>query len=179
VNKYLIAGDCYQVNLSLKWQVETEGDSWDFYKKFRSINQSPFMAYLAYDNFEILSGSPERFITCEGRNVITRPIKGTKPRGSSKDEDIKNKDILINSKKDQAENLMIVDLLRNDLGINCETGSISVEELFKLEIYENYISQHRNRIRILTRHRYNWWHSHSYTWWFLVGWGWSPPSVHR
>lgn len=137
VNKYLIAGDCYQVNLSLKWQVETEGDSWDFYKKFRSINQSPFMAYLAYDNFEILSGSPERFITCEGRNVITRPIKGTKPRGSSKDEDVKNKDILINSKKDQAENLMIVDLLRNDLGINCETGSISVEELFKLEIYPN------------------------------------------
>ena len=137
VKNYLINGDCYQVNLSLKWQVETEGDSWNLYKKFRSINQSPFMAFMAYDDFEILSGSPERFITCNNSHVTTRPIKGTKPRGNSIAEDKKNKDILINSQKDQSENLMIVDLLRNDLGINCETGSILVDELFKLEIYPN------------------------------------------
>ena len=137
VKNYLINGDCYQVNLSLKWQVETEGDSWNLYKKFRSINQSPFMAFMAYDDFEILSGSPERFITCNNSHVTTRPIKGTKPRGNSIAEDKKNKDILINSQKDQSENLMIVDLLRNYLGINCETGSILVDELFKLEIYPN------------------------------------------
>ena len=78
---YIKAGDCYQINLSKKFVVDTEGDSWQFYKKFRDINKSPFMAYLLYDDFDILSGSPERFIKVKDGIVSTRPIKGTKARG--------------------------------------------------------------------------------------------------
>ena len=137
VMKYINAGDCYQINLSKKFEVDTEGDSWYLYKKFRDINKSPFMAYLLYDDFEILSGSPERFIKSQDRKVTTRPIKGTRVRGESKELDKKNANELLNSVKDQSENLMIVDLLRNDLSMNCEVGSIKVDELFSIESYPN------------------------------------------
>jgi len=137
VMNYIKSGDCYQINLSKKFEVNTEGDSWYFYKKFREINKSPFMAYLLYDDFEILSGSPERFIKSQDGIVTTRPIKGTRVRGSNKELDKKNADELLNSVKDQSENLMIVDLLRNDLSINCEVGSIKVDELFSIESYPN------------------------------------------
>ena len=137
VMKYINAGDCYQINLSKKFEVDTEGDSWYLYKKFRDINKSPFMAYLLYDDFEILSGSPERFIKSQDGIVTTRPIKGTRVRGSNKELDNKNANELLNSVKDQSENLMIVDLLRNDLSMNCEVGSINVDELFAIESYPN------------------------------------------
>ena len=137
VMSYINAGDCYQINLSKKFEVDTAGDSWYFYKKFRDINKSPFMAYLLYDDFEILSGSPERFIKSQGGIVTTRPIKGTRARGGNKELDKKNANELLNSIKDQSENLMIVDLLRNDLSINCEVGSIKVDELFSIESYPN------------------------------------------
>jgi para-aminobenzoate synthetase component 1 len=123
--------------LSKKFEVNTEGDSWNFYKKFRDINKSPFMAYLLYDNFEILSGSPERFIKSQDGIVTTRPIKGTRARGLNKELDKKNAHELLNSVKDQSENLMIVDLLRNDLSMNCEVGSVKVDELFSIESYPN------------------------------------------
>ena len=137
VMDYINAGDCYQINLSKKFEVNTKGDSWYFYKKFRDINKSPFMAYLLYDDFEILSGSPERFIKSKDGIVTTRPIKGTMVRGSNKELDKKNANELLNSVKDQSENLMIVDLLRNDLSMNCEVGSIKVDELFSIESYPN------------------------------------------
>jgi len=137
VMNYIKAGDCYQINLSKKFEVNTEGDSWYFYKKFRDINKSPFMAYLVYDDFEILSGSPERFIKSKDGIVTTRPIKGTRVRGDNKELDKKNANELLNSVKDQSENLMIVDLLRNDLSMNCEVGSIKVDELFSIESYPN------------------------------------------
>ena len=137
VMNYINAGDCYQINLSKKFEVNTEGDSWFFYKKFRDINKSPFMAYLLYDDFEILSGSPERFIKSQDGIVTTRPIKGTRARGGNKELDKKNANELLNSVKDQSENLMIVDLLRNDLSMNCEVGSIKVDELFSIESYPN------------------------------------------
>jgi para-aminobenzoate synthetase component 1 len=137
VMSYINAGDCYQINLSKKFEVNTEGDSWYFYKKFRDINKSPFMAYLLYDNFEILSGSPERFIKSQDGIVTTRPIKGTRARGLNKELDKKNAHELLNSVKDQSENLMIVDLLRNDLSMNCEVGSVKVDELFSIESYPN------------------------------------------
>jgi para-aminobenzoate synthetase component 1 len=137
VMNYIYAGDCYQINLSKKFEVNTEGDSWSFYKKFRDINKSPFMAYLLYENFEILSGSPERFIKSQDGIVTTRPIKGTRARGGNKELDKKNANELLNSIKDQSENLMIVDLLRNDLSMNCEVGSIKVDELFSIESYPN------------------------------------------
>ena len=137
VMKYINAGDCYQINLSKKFEVNTQGDSWCFYKKFRDINKSPFMAYLLYDNFEILSGSPERFIKSKDGIVTTRPIKGTRARANNKELDKKNAKELLNSVKDQSENLMIVDLLRNDLSMNCEVGSVKVDELFSIESYPN------------------------------------------
>ncbi|MFL2980996.1 MAG: aminodeoxychorismate synthase component I [Methylophilaceae bacterium] len=137
IMNYINAGDCYQINLSKKFDVDTEGDSWNLYKKFRDVNKSPFMAYLLYDEFEILCGSPERFINSKSRRVTTRPIKGTRARGKTAKVDKKNANELLNSKKDQSENLMIVDLLRNDLSINCEVGSVEVDELFKIESYPN------------------------------------------
>ena len=137
VMSYINAGDCYQINLSKKFEVNTEGDSWHFYKKFRDVNKSPFMAYLLYDDFEILSGSPERFIKSKDGIVTTRPIKGTRARGLNNELDKKNAHELLNSVKDQSENLMIVDLLRNDLSMNCEVGSVKVDELFSIESYPN------------------------------------------
>ncbi len=137
VISYINSGDCYQINLSKKFEVNTSGDSWNFYKKFRDINKSPFMAYLLYDNFEILSGSPERFIKSQDGIVTTRPIKGTMARGANNELDKKNAHKLLNSVKDQSENLMIVDLLRNDLSMNCEVGSVAVDELFSIESYPN------------------------------------------
>lgn len=137
IQDYLRAGDCYQVNLSIKYETNTFGDIWQFYKKFREINQSPFMSFMKFDHFELLSGSPEQFIQSDGYDVTTRPIKGTQSRGLNIKEDIYKKNLLINSKKDQAENLMIVDLLRNDLSKNCEKGSIKVKKLFEVEQYPN------------------------------------------
>lgn len=137
ITSYFKKGDCYQVNISKKYQVKTSGDSWYFYKKFREINKSPFMAYLQYDNFEILSGSPERFIKSRDYCLETRPIKGTRARGLDERGDKKNIDDLLNSAKDKAENLMIVDLLRNDLSVNAEVGTVAVKQLFSIESYPN------------------------------------------
>jgi para-aminobenzoate synthetase component I len=137
VSSYIKEGDCYQVNLSQKYKVSTSGDSWIFYKKFRVMNKSPYMAYLSYDDFEIMSGSPEQFIQSRNKNITTRPIKGTRARDNDPVKDKANLKELSLSLKDQAENLMIVDLLRNDLAINCELGSIKVDELFTVESYPN------------------------------------------
>ena len=137
VSNYIKEGDCYQVNLSQKYKVSTSGDSWIFYKKFRDINKSPYMAYLSYDDFEIMSGSPEQFIQSRNKHVTTRPIKGTRARHNDPAKDKANLDELSVSLKDQAENLMIVDLLRNDLAINCKLGSVKVDELFTVESYPN------------------------------------------
>jgi len=137
VSRYIKEGDCYQVNLSQKYKVSTSGDSWKFYKKFRGINKSPYMAYLSYDDFEIMSGSPEQFIQSRNKNITTRPIKGTRARDNDPVKDKANLKELSVSLKDQAENLMIVDLLRNDLAMNCELGSVKVDELFTVESYPN------------------------------------------
>lgn len=137
VKNYLRMGDCYQVNISKKYRVESKGDPWILYKKFRNINKSPFMAYIKFDDITLLSGSPERFIKSDSNIVTTRPIKGTAARQSKKVDDDKKKEILQNSVKEKAENLMIVDLLRNDLGVNCKIGSIKVDELFTVESYPN------------------------------------------
>jgi para-aminobenzoate synthetase component 1 len=137
VQQYLNEGDCYQVNLSNKFETNVEGDSWTAYKSFREINRTPFMSYLKFKDFEVLCGSPERFIKVDNGIIKTQPIKGTRPRGKNNKEDIANAQELMNSDKDKSENLMIVDLLRNDLGINCEIGTIKVTELFELRTFSN------------------------------------------
>lgn len=142
IKNYTQTGDCYQVNLAQRFSAKVSGDSWLAYKKLREISPAPFMAYMQLplkqnDRFQVLSNSPERFVQVIGRHVETRPIKGTMPRAESIEQDLANAQTLQNSSKDQAENLMIVDLLRNDIGKSCETGSVKVEKLFQLQSFAN------------------------------------------
>ncbi|VYT91574.1 aminodeoxychorismate synthase component I [Clostridium tertium] len=132
---YIISGDVYIANMTQRFTIENNENGFDIYKKLRSINKAPFSAYVNFEDIEIVSSSPERFIEVKDRKVITRPIKGTRPRGRNKEEDIKNSLELINSEKDKAELLMVVDLERNDLSKVCKPHSVKVTELFKLEKY--------------------------------------------
>lgn len=137
IQDYILAGDCYEVNLTQEFTSDYEGCSWSAYKHLRKVSPAPYSAYLNHPDMEILSHSPERFIKVTERQVETHPIKGTRPRGSNAAEDRAHAEELLNSEKDRSENLMIVDLLRNDLGKVCKTGSIEVPRLFDLESYAN------------------------------------------
>ena len=137
IRDYILAGDSYQVNLARRYSVLFDGDPFGLYESVLNTHQSPFSAYMDFNDFHILSFSPERFIRVENSTVTTQPIKGTRPRGKLKEEDEQLALDLLNSEKDQAENLMIVDLLRNDLGKCCEPGSIGVTELRKLKSFDN------------------------------------------
>ena len=140
VNKilsFIKEGDVYQINISNKYIVSCEGNSWTGYKKLREINRAPFMAYFHFDDFDILCGSPERFIQSHSKRIETRPIKGTEPRDINTIKDKENAEKLLASEKDRAENLMIVDLLRNDLSKNCIPGSVNVKALCELKSYSN------------------------------------------
>lgn len=135
IQHYLIEGDCYQVNLAQRFTLGFIGDPWQLYLQMRQQNPAPYGAYLDFPFGKILSSSPEQFVGLTEGSAISRPIKGTRPRGSSRTQDEHLATELQNSDKDRAENLMIVDLLRNDLGRVCEPGSIHVPELFKVETY--------------------------------------------
>ncbi len=135
IQEYISAGDCYQVNYAQRFSASVTGDGWPGYQQMRRHNPAPFGAYMLLDGIEVLSFSPERFLQLRHGNILTQPIKGTRPRGASPGSDLKLKDELYNSDKDRAENLMIVDLLRNDLGRVAQPGTIQVPELFKVESY--------------------------------------------
>jgi len=135
IQAYIHEGDCYQVNFSQRFQAPVEGDSWATYLKQRSANPAPYGAYLNYPFAQILSSSPEQFLSLQGRHVTTRPIKGTRPRAVAAGDDLAVIETLRSSGKDRAENLMIVDLLRNDLGRVCRPGSIEVPALFEVESF--------------------------------------------
>lgn len=138
IQAYIQAGDCYQVNLTQRFQALCDGDPWVAYASLRAACPTPFSGYLTLpDGAAILSLSPERFVKVSDRQVETRPIKGTRPRGRDAAQDKAYADELLSSPKDRAENLMIVDLLRNDLGRSCRIGSVKVPELFSLESYPN------------------------------------------
>ncbi|MEM6583991.1 MAG: aminodeoxychorismate synthase component I, partial [Pseudomonadota bacterium] len=134
IQEYIRAGDCYQVNLAQRFIAEYQGEPWHAYRALRSVAAAPFSAFFSQpgDN-AILSLSPERFLSLHGQHVETAPIKGTRPRHKSKAEDRKAKRELRASLKDRAENLMIVDLLRNDLGRSCVPGSIHVDRMFEVQ----------------------------------------------
>ena len=132
---YIYSGDIYQVNFTQRFECDFEGNSNELYKNLKSINPAPFAAYLDFGEGEIISSSPERFIKLTDGTIETRPMKGTRPRGKSEAEDEKLKEELVNSEKDRAELLMIVDLMRNDISRVAETGSVKVTELFHLEEY--------------------------------------------
>ena len=135
VREYIKSGDIYITNLTQTFILNTKKSSYETYKKLRHINPAPFSAYMNLDNFSVVSSSPERFLKIENRIVQTRPIKGTRPRGGNMEEDTKNRLELLESEKDKAELLMIVDLERNDLSKVCKPNSVKVNSLFELEEY--------------------------------------------
>ena len=134
---YLRAGDCYQVNYAQHFRAPCSGDPWDAYRHLRHLLPSPYSAFLHWPEHAVLSLSPEQFLQVTEGRVQTRPIKGTAPRGHTPQTDRALAEALQHSAKDRAENLMIVDLLRNDLGKSCIPGTIRVPELFRLETFAN------------------------------------------
>lgn len=138
VDQYIHAGDVYQINFAQRFQSSFEGDPWQAWTALKQIAPTPYAAYIENDQGAVLSLSPERFLWCNAQGEVeTRPIKGTRPRHSDSDLDLALQEELSNSEKDRAENLMIVDLLRNDLSKVCQPGSVKVPELFSLETYPN------------------------------------------
>lgn len=137
VKNYITEGDCYQVNLAQRFSAKAQGCAWTAYHKLREISPAPFMAYLNFGDMQILSGSPERFLQVQDNHVETRPIKGTRPRSDDVKQDQKFAKELQESIKDRAENLMIVDLLRNDISKSCEIGSVKADQLFQLQSFAN------------------------------------------
>jgi para-aminobenzoate synthetase component 1 len=135
IQHYLREGDCYQVNLAQRFSASVSGDPFQGYLALRSGNPAPFAAYLNTPHGQILSTSPERFLRLRDGQVETRPIKGTRPRSADPASDEALKQALQQSEKDRAENLMIVDLLRNDLSKNCRRNTVRVPQLFAVESY--------------------------------------------
>ena len=136
VRRYILAGDVFQVNLSHRLTAPLAGDALAFYARLRHANPAPFAAYLEPGDWAIASASPERFLRVDGDGAVeTRPIKGTRPRGRDPVADEALGAELLASTKDRAENVMIVDLLRNDLSRVCRPGTVDVPELCVLERY--------------------------------------------
>ncbi|ENY0893967.1 aminodeoxychorismate synthase component 1 [Enterobacter ludwigii] len=133
VQGYLQSGDCYQVNLAQRFQATCEGDEWQAFTRLNASNRAPFSAFLRLEQGAILSLSPERFIHLADGTIQTRPIKGTLPRLADPVADRQQAEKLAVSLKDRAENLMIVDLMRNDIGRVAVPGSVRVPELFVVE----------------------------------------------
>jgi para-aminobenzoate synthetase component I len=136
VREYIFAGDIFQANLSQRFEAAIDESAWSFYSRLRRRNAAPFAAFLDFPDVTVVSASPERFLRVDADgHVETRPIKGTRPRGFGPEHDAALGQALAESAKDRAENLMIVDLMRNDLSRVCAPHSVRVSELFSLESY--------------------------------------------
>ncbi|MDO8445742.1 MAG: aminodeoxychorismate synthase, component I [Deltaproteobacteria bacterium] len=133
--EFIAAGDIYQVNLSQRFSTEIDISPYDLYLRLREASPAPFSAYLDFGKAALLSSSPERFLKVDGGYIETRPIKGTRPRGKTSEEDEMLKKELGQSEKDRAEHIMIVDLERNDLGRVCKYGTVMVEENMTVESF--------------------------------------------
>jgi para-aminobenzoate synthetase component 1 len=149
--EYIHAGDCFQVNLSQRLLAPLREHPLDLYQRLRTLNPAPFATYFDIGDFQILSASPERFLRVyPDGEVETRPIKGTRPRGATPEEDAAMIRDLANSPKDRAENVMIVDLLRNDIGKVCEYGSVRVPRVCEVETFRfmhHLVSEVRGKLR--------------------------------
>ena len=135
VQEYILSGDCYQVNLAQRFNAAYQGDEYQAYQALLSDNSPPFAAFLRLPEQVILSLSPERFLKLHNGNVESKPIKGTRPRFQDAALDKQSKKQLQLAEKDRSENLMIVDLLRNDIGRVCQAGSVKVPSLFEIESF--------------------------------------------
>jgi para-aminobenzoate synthetase component 1 len=147
---YIRAGDIYQVNLSQRLSTLYKGSGWQLFQRLSAVSPAPFSAYLDCQEFEIASSSPELFLRMSGSHILTRPIKGTRPRSPDRTRDAQLSYELQTSTKEMAELVMITDLLRNDLGRVCEFGSLHVPELVRLERYpqvQHLVSTVEGRLR--------------------------------
>jgi para-aminobenzoate synthetase component 1 len=147
---YVHAGDCFQVNIAQRLLVPARLPPLELYRRLRECNPAPFAGYFDSGELIIASASPERFLRVQDGAVETRPIKGTRARGGTPAEDLAQRRELLHSAKDRAENIMIVDLLRNDLGRVCRYGSVRVPALCRLESYgfvHHLVSEVRGRLR--------------------------------
>ncbi|WP_151745345.1 anthranilate synthase component I family protein [Acinetobacter calcoaceticus] len=136
IQEYIKAGDCYQINLTQEFKANFTGSLLNKAEDLWNLTNAPYAGYLKLDQFELLSCSPELFIEFnQNKQIKTRPIKGTMPRYENIEKDFISKQTLKNSQKDQAENVMIVDLLRNDLSIYANTGSVKTTQLFEIESF--------------------------------------------
>ena len=136
VQNYILAGDCYQINLTQEFKTTAQGTLLSTADQFWTLTDAPYAGYLRINDFELLSCSPELFIEFEAnRKIVTKPIKGTMPRYKNPIKDELSKQTLRHSQKDQAENVMIVDLLRNDLSVYAEIGSVKTPKLFNIESF--------------------------------------------
>ncbi|KPL95335.1 aminodeoxychorismate synthase component I [Vibrio splendidus] len=135
VQEYLLSGDCYQINLAQRFNAQYQGSEWLAYDKLEQYNSAPFSGFIRLADCAIISVSPERFLELNSGTIETKPIKGTRPRSENPMIDDANAQDLVNADKDQAENLMIVDLLRNDIGRVAKPGSVHVPKLFDIESF--------------------------------------------
>jgi para-aminobenzoate synthetase component 1 len=153
--RYIRSGDIYQVNLSQRFAAPWSGTGWEMFQHLAAASPAPFAAYLADEDFELASSSPELFLRLSGGHVKTRPIKGTRPRSADPTRDAQLTYELQTSPKEMAELVMITDLLRNDLGRFCEFGSVQVPELVRLERYaqvQHLVSTVEGRLRAELTH---------------------------
>lgn len=135
VKSYLLSGDCYQINLAQRFTAQYQGDEFNAYLALRAENKAPFSAFMRFEDSAILSVSPERFLKLNHDHVQSKPIKGTRPRNLNANIDKANANELLQATKDRAENLMIVDLLRNDISRVCQPGTVKVPSLFAIESF--------------------------------------------
>nr|WP_017299022.1 anthranilate synthase component I [Nodosilinea nodulosa] len=137
VKRHIRAGDVFQVNLSLRFSAVATAHSWALYRRLQRINPSPFACYWRTPWGDVISCSPERLVKLQNDTAQTRPIAGTRPRGSTPEQDVALAQALLNNPKERAEHIMLVDLERNDLGRVCQWGTVRVDELLTVEYYSH------------------------------------------
>ncbi len=137
VQEYIAQGDVFQVNLSVRQSQQLKTHPFEIYESLRKINPSPYMSYIKFPEFELVSGSPELLVKKKGKEISTRPIAGTRSRGKNEQEDLVLANELIESEKERAEHVMLVDLERNDIGRVCEYGTVEVNEFMVIEKYSH------------------------------------------
>jgi para-aminobenzoate synthetase component 1 len=151
--QHIQAGDVFQVNLSLRFSTATTAHSWALYRKLQRINPSPFACYWRTPWGDVISCSPERLVQLQGNSAQTRPIAGTRPRGSTPQQDATLAQSLLSNPKERAEHIMLVDLERNDLGRVCQWGTVRVNELLTVEYYSHVMHLVSNVVGELQRDR--------------------------